>query len=111
MQPITTIGLDIASQYFKSTASTLRQCGPPASAEAAMRGRILPIATTAPGRYRSLRFVASLVTQTPVAWPHRSPDAACLALCEARRPWPGANANKEPAARGLNEITPGTGAM
>src|SRR5271170_4521381 len=57
----------------------------PPSTQAALRAGILPEAATVPGRYRSLRLVASLVARAPGAWSQRTLDAAglCEALCEA----------------------------
>ena len=53
------------------------QCHSPSSAQAALCGGLLPEAAAMPGRYRSLRFVASLVRRkfiaalggTAAAWP------------------------------------------
>ena len=87
MQTIATIGLDIAKSVFQVH-------GIDAEGNVVVRRQLkrryvltffqkLPPCLV-PGRYRSLRLVASLVARAPVARPHRSPDAAGLrkALCK-----------------------------
>src|ERR1700734_3030027 len=44
------------------------QCRHTSSAQAALRAGILSEVATVLGRYRSLRFIASLVTRTPGCW-------------------------------------------
>ena len=80
------------SRFFRSTASTRGECSYSPAAQATLRDDLLPEAIAVPGRYRSLRLVASLVARTPSDRPFCAVDAAGLreALCEAdpevRRP-------------------------
>ena len=86
MQTITTIGFDIAKSVFQVHGIDAE--GKVVLRRQLKRRYVLAFFQKLPpclGRYRSLRFVASLVARTPGAWPHRSLDAAglCEALCEA----------------------------
>ena len=85
MQTVTTIGLDIAKSVFQVH-------GVDAGGNVAIRRQLkrryvmtfFREAIAVPGRYRSLRLVASLVARTPGDWPLCASDAAglCEALCE-----------------------------
>ena len=86
MQAITTIGLDIAKSVFQVHGIDAAGNVVVASLELTThRADLLPEAAALPGRYRSLRLVASLVARTPGDWPFCPSDAAglCEAVCEA----------------------------
>jgi len=85
MQAIRTVGLDIAKSVFQVH-------GVDAQANVIIRRQLkrryvlaFLEATAVPGWHRGLRLVTPLVTRTPGARSHRSPDAAGLreALREA----------------------------
>ena len=79
MQTVTTIGLDIAKSVFQvHGVDAAGQVIDPPAIEASLRAGVLWKVATMPGRHRSLRLVAPLVTRAAGAWPYRAADAAGL---------------------------------
>ena len=79
MQTVTTIGLDIAKSVFQ--VHGVDAAGQVLIRRQLKRRYVLAFfekAATMPGRHRSLRLVAPLVTRAAGAWPYRAADAAGL---------------------------------